>query len=87
MIISWTSQATSRLLQFPLALQIVSERLPLRGILLTVGFHFVGVDELLGIAVVQIIVALVRIGNHIIMQDEVGEYPAVPITNETIELK
>ena len=53
--------------QFSFAFQIVSEQLPLAGILPNVCLCTFIVDELRGIAVVQIIVALIRVGNQIIM--------------------
>ena len=60
---------------------------PLLGSTFTIGLHTFVVDELKGIAVVQIIVTLIRVGNHIIMQDEVGEYHTVQITDKTADHK
>ena len=33
----------------------------------------------------QIIVPMPWVSNHVIMQDEISEYPTVPITNETAD--
>ena len=80
-----TAQGKRLFLQFALAFQVISEKFPLPGILLDVCLHFVGVDELEGIAVLQIIVPLVKVRNLIIMQDKVCEYPTIPVTDETAD--
>ena len=58
MAISLTSQATGRLPQFSLAFKEFDEGLPLWGVLLDVGLHLLVIDELDGVAVIQIVFAI-----------------------------
>ena len=54
------NQAASRLPQLSLAFKEFDENFPLRGVLLDVGLHLLVVDELDGIAVIQIVFAIIR---------------------------
>ena len=73
--------------QLALAFQVISEKFPLPGILLDVCLHLISIYKLCGIAVVQIIMALVGVGNQVVVQDKVGEYPAVPVGDKAADHK
>ena len=80
-----TARSEWLFLQLALAFQIVGKRLPLGCAFLDVGLRLLVIDELRRIAVVQILVALIGVGDHVIMQDEVGECSAVPVADETAD--
>ena len=73
---------------FAFAFKIFSKGLPLYGILLDIGLSALVVDELSGIAVVQVVAGIALVlANHGIVQHEVGEYTAVKVGHEATDLE
>ena len=71
---------------FAFAFKIFSKGFPLHGVLLDIGLRALVVDELSGIAVVQVVAGIV-LANHGIVQHEVGEYTAVKVGHEAADLE
>ena len=87
--ISWTCQAAIRLPQLSLAFKELDESIPLWGALLDVGLHLLVIDELDGIAVIQIVFAINQdLSFHLsIAKNQVVEDATVPQTDKTADFK
>ena len=84
-----TAQGGRLFLQFALTFQIFCEGFPLRSVLFAVSLYCISINELKGIAVVEVVVAIKRnFAVHLsVAEDEVVEDTAVPQSDETADHK
>ena len=75
-----TAQGVRLFLQFALTFKIFCEGFPLRSVLFSVSLHCISIDELKGIAVVEIVIAIKRnlAVNLSVAEHKIVEDAAVP---------